>query len=167
VDDRFVPLAKYLRATAAPLPAPRASDMMASATAEFAPSMSPAIVDFAHAGIVADLTMMRLAALEAFERNARLLIADLAHDVLGRELALAPTDIDALVTRALAAFARSEPVAVAVAPNDCDRVHTPLPIRADPALSVGDLVVYVDDGAFESPFAFRLADALARLERDA
>jgi hypothetical protein len=38
-------------------------------------------------------------------------------------------------------------------------------VSIDPALEVGDLVVDVRDGAFESRFTFRLEAALERAER--
>lgn len=106
--------------------------------------------------------MLRLEVMEAFERKARRLVDDLAHDVLARELALAPVDVRALVDRALTAFAEHEPIALAVASSDVERVRTSLPVRADSGLDAGDLIVYVRDGAFESSFAFRRADAVER-----
>ncbi|GAC1302856.1 MAG: hypothetical protein NVSMB19_12460 [Vulcanimicrobiaceae bacterium] len=169
--ERFISLAACLRAPgagalAAPTAegreiAPLGAGVTPPANAH-ANANANAGVAFAHADVVHELTMLRLAALEAYESATRRLIADLAHDVLGRELALAPVDIEALVARALAAFADLEPIALAVAPADRERVRAPLPVRADATLAAGDLVVYVRDGAFESPYAFRLADALQR-----
>jgi hypothetical protein len=111
----------------------------------------------------ASLALLRLAALEAFERAAARLLEGLAHDVLGRELRLAPADVEALVARARAAFATSGPVAIEVSATDATAVaeRFDLPVRIDPALAPGDIVVRVRDGAFESPFAFRLASVLA------
>ena len=171
MDDRFVALATYIRATPASTPPatgqPESVPLSLQAKIETLNGVAQsnvvaARVDFAHADIVHDLTLMRLAALEGFERATRRLIADLAHDVLARELALAPADIEALVARALAAWSDHEPIALAVAPADRERVRAPLPIRTDPTLASGDLTVFVRDGAFESPFGFRLADALER-----
>ena len=110
--------------------------------------------------LTSDLTMVRLAASEAFERRARRLVATLARDVLARELALAPADIEALVGSALAAFAEHDPIAISVAAADADRVRADLPFRIDPQLHPGDLIVHVADGSFESPLAFRLAEAV-------
>ncbi|GAC1306848.1 MAG: hypothetical protein NVS2B3_02610 [Vulcanimicrobiaceae bacterium] len=110
--------------------------------------------------LVGELTLMRLAAREAFERRARRLIADLARDVLARELALVPADIEALIGSALVAFADYEPVALSIAAADAGTIRSDLPIRIDAQLERGDLTVHVRDGAFESPFAFRLASTL-------
>lgn len=119
--------------------------------------------DFAHADIVHELALMRLAAREAFELAAIALLESLARDVLARELTAAPAEIGALVERALGAFAASEPVGIAVARVDRERVHAAVPVRVDDDLQAGDLVVDVRDGALVSSFAFRLEDALARV----
>ena len=126
------------------------------------PQIVRSVVDFAHADIVHELALMRLAALESFERAKDALLEALAADVLGRELALAPVDVEALVRRAVARFADLEPVSIAVAPSDAERVHALLPMRIDAALEAGDLIVDVRDGALESTFLFRLQSALDR-----
>jgi len=170
VDERFLPLATYIRAARTSAAAAAAGTDVPAVTPPAAaplPSVVPHVVDFAHADIVHDLTMMRLAAGEAFEGAMRRLIADLAHEVLGRELALAPADIEALVARALAAWTQHEPVALVVGPADRDRVRAPLPVRTDATLAAGDLIVYVRDGAFESSFGFRLEGAIERAARGA
>ena len=113
------------------------------------------------ARIASDVALMRLAALEAFESGTERLLRALAEDVLARELALAPADVAALAARALAAFVEHEPVEIAVAPCDAERVRAPVAVRADAQLAPGDLVVRVRDGAFESTFAFRASAALA------
>jgi hypothetical protein len=114
--------------------------------------------------VLGEIARMRLAAREAFDGASARVLADLAHDVLARELALRPADIDALVDRALAAYVEHDPVEIVVSTADVAAVsaRTTLPIRADDALARGDVVVRVRDGAFESPLAFRVAHALAR-----
>ena len=77
----------------------------------------------------------------------------------------APADLDALAARALRAFAESEPLALVVAPADAERVSSPLPVRVDPALVAGDLLVAVRDGEIDARFALRLAEATADAER--
>jgi flagellar biosynthesis/type III secretory pathway protein FliH len=120
------------------------------------------MLDFAHADVVGELALMRLAAIEAFEGLAQRCVRLLASEVLFRELALAPVDLEALVKHALERFAEHAPIAIAVSEADAERVRAPLPIRVDPTLAAGDLVVEVRDGAFEARFAFRLEDALRR-----
>jgi hypothetical protein len=89
----------------------------------------------------------------------------LARDVLARELRTAPADLAALAAAASAAFGAQEPVALVVSPADAASLAevSALPVRVDPALAAGDLVVEVRDGAYESPLRFRLERALAEL----
>ncbi len=119
------------------------------------------MLDLARADIVQELALMRLAALEAFERATADLLASLAQDVLARELAIAPADLGALAARALAQFAEHEPIAIVVAPGDAAAFETPLPVRVDASLDAGDLAIDVRDGHFESRFALRLREAVA------
>jgi hypothetical protein len=155
VVERFVPLAAFVRGAAS-----------AAAPVGAIPSpTSPArhnVIDFAHADVVHELTLLTLAAREAFSHAAARLLGELASEVLARELLLAPADIIALVERALAAFAQHAPVAIAVSAQDAERVRAAVPVRIDSGLGAGDLIVDVRDGTFESTFAFRLEDAVAR-----
>jgi hypothetical protein len=159
VHERFISLTALVRGA----PAPAASTSVASVPAPSAPRA----VDFAQAGVVHELALMRLAAMEAFEGLAHRALRLLASDVLFRELALAPADVEALAKRALERFAEHAPVAIAISEADAERVRLPIPVRVDPALCAGDLVVDVRDGAFESHFSFRLEDALLRAEASA
>jgi hypothetical protein len=154
VDESFVPLATFVRGTSI-APPPRALDPL--------PSVANVVADFAHADLAQELALMRLAAIEAFERSTTRLLRALAEDVLARELAIAPVDVAALVTRVLARYTEHEPVEIVVCPRDAERVRVPLPLRVDAELVSGDLVVVVRDGAFESHFAFRLDAALERI----
>jgi len=167
-----MPLSTLVRAgTSAPArqpapPAPAPPHAMPSAfTAPDPPTLQVVrnVRDFAHADVVHELALMRLAAREACERAVTTLLEAFARDVLARELALAPAEIDTLVRELLATAAASEPVEIAVSVADRERVHAALPIRVDETLVAGDLVVEVRDGALVSTFAFRLEDALARV----
>lgn len=165
MDERFIPLAAFVRAASRPAE-PRTSAAPAAAAAAPAPAAAaarefePRRAEPPHAETVQELALMRLAALEAYERAWRRLLDSLAHEVLARELRLAPPDIAALASRALQAFAEQEPLALVLAPQDAQRVALDLPVRADPALEPGDLVVEVRDGELESRFAFRVRRAL-------
>jgi flagellar biosynthesis/type III secretory pathway protein FliH len=119
------------------------------------------MLDIARADVAQELALMRIAALEAFERASADLLGRLARDVLARELALAPADLCALAARALAVLADHEPIALVVAPGDVAALQTTLPVRADAALEPGDLIVEVRDGAFESRFALRVNETVA------
>lgn len=167
--EKFVALATLIRAgrvaesTTAPQDAPSALQAIVPEPVPASPHVARNVRDFAHADVVHELALMRLAAREAFEHAAIVLLETLARDVLARELSTAPADIEALVERALGAFAACDPVGVAVARVDRERVHAAVPVSVDDDLDAGDLVVDVRDGALVSSFAFRLDDALARV----
>lgn len=175
--EGFVALAAILgggRASAARPPgsaqSPAVTDSRERATDEReAPSDEPARgggppgpSGWAAAPVVEELARMRLAAREAFERGTVRLLAALADDVLARELRLADCDLAALAARVLAAAGAAEPVVLVVGESAAVQLaEVGLPVRRDAALGPGDLIVEVRDGSLESPFAFRLAGALA------
>lgn len=109
---------------------------------------------------VNELARLRARAAEAYEVRVETMLADLATTVLARELSLAPADIADLVRRALSDFAASGPVAVRVSPEQADALSTTVPVVADEALSVGDLIVDVQDGALDLRLGTRIAAIL-------
>ena len=160
--ETFVSLASYVRGGAAAEPPPVAESVPVQGVAAIPPaSVAGCGVEFVHAEVHSGLTLVRLAAFEAFERAKMSLLAALAQEVLGRELALAPADVEALVARAGECFREFEPLSITLSAADAARVGTSLPTFADASLEAGDVVIAVRDGAFESLFRFRLQAALA------
>jgi flagellar biosynthesis/type III secretory pathway protein FliH len=161
VVEGFVSLAAFLRGgVAAENAEPTRTPVVADPQQ---PVESAAPCDaYAHATTIRELTLLRLAAFEAFERAATALLATFASDVLGRELALAPVDVEALARAAIASYGEAEPVTIVLCASDAERVSTELPVRVDPSLAAGDLIVEVRDGALESQLSFRLAAAVER-----
>ena len=156
MDDRFVTLASLVVIPAlAPSPVATVASPVAAA-----PRGSKPALDIARADIAQELALMRIAALESFERASADLLGRLARDVLARELALAPVDLCALAARALAALSDHDPIALVVAPDDVAAFESALPIRSDATLHAGDLIVEVKDGAFESRFALRVCETV-------
>ncbi len=167
----FVPLARLLARDAAAGPAAYASE---GTPVDASPARGPvapprdrdestdvpggAIPD----AVARELGLLRLASLEAFERLTSRLLESFAAEVLGRELALAGSDVDALAARVLSQLPDLEPVALVLSPSDARSVRSGVPIRVDAALPAGDFSVDVRDGSIESTFAFRLASALER-----
>ena len=163
MQGTFVPLAAMLRAArvpSAPLATPAAISQPQHNVPDVRERETPPDPGFARE-VCAQLTLARLAACEAFERAATRLVDLLARDVLARELALAPADVAALVARVRALFERDEAVTVVVAPCDAERIASGVPLRADPALEPGDVVVEVRDAAIDARFELRAADAVA------
>lgn len=165
MDERFIPLVAFVRgsnAVAGTVPEAAAAAPEAMATGLPLPADPRDSAEFAYAPVVRELTLMRLAAHEAFERSKGSLLAALAEHVLGRELALAPAELKVLVARVLEASRELEPVSLALCAVDAERIRTPLRTRIDPSLRPGDFIVEVRDGALESPLRFRLRAALER-----
>lgn len=168
MPDDFVPLAVLLGGGGPDAPAAdraasaaAVAEPVAGTTAPATPAGPPPA-----AGVGAELARLHLAATEALERRAAALLEGLARDVLARELLLAPVDLRALAAAALAAFRDEVPFAFAVSPEDAERFDAALPVRTDPSLRSGDLIVEVRDGALESHLSFRLASVVRRVAYD-
>jgi hypothetical protein len=152
MPDGFVPLAEMLRAQPAPPAQATPAAPPAGAHSDDVPADSE---------LLDELRLARLAALEAYDRAVPRLLTALAQAVFGRELALAPPDLAALAAELRAHFTREEPVALLIAPSQAPPACS-LPIRRDPALRPGDLILEVRDGEIDARFRVRLAGAIAR-----
>ncbi len=126
-------------------------------TALAGPHAEPAALRaaFAH-----ELLLARCAALEAYERAVPRLLERLAQDVLGRELRLAPANLQTIANRVRRAFAAEEPVALVVSHAAALSGISGLPVRVDPSLAAEDLIVEVCDGELEARFAIRVRHAV-------
>jgi hypothetical protein len=149
--DRFVSLASLLR----PQPEPPIEPASAAAdTTDAAPVVPPAAAA-TPPEMLTECKVFRARLLDAFDHARARLVQDLAAEVLGRELELAPPAIDVLAARLI-----EIPVRLRVSPADRERVRIDLPIDVDPSLRSGDLVLIVRDGALESTLGLRLEGAV-------
>lgn len=103
-----------------------------------------------------DARLFRARLADALDAAVARLARDIAADVLVRELRLAPCDVAALVQHALN---HAPVVRVRVAPGDVLRVRD-VPVIADPALSEGDAIVELANGALDARLGVRLAVVL-------
>lgn len=109
--------------------------------------------------IVSQMRRFRAALYDAFATVRGRLLSDIACEVVGRELQLAPADIEAIVRRACAQA--EAPTCVRVHPLDapafsgwtCD-------VETDTALRRGDVVLCVRDGTIEAALGTRLEGVL-------
>lgn len=115
--------------------------------------------------LLSEIECFRVLALEKLESSLEAVIERVAHEVLSRELSLAPSDLQVLIQRALRRYEREGPIRLRVAPQDVSRVETLLPVVADSSLENGDLVVEVCDGEVESRMHVRLSCAVGRLQQ--
>jgi flagellar biosynthesis/type III secretory pathway protein FliH len=98
---------------------------------------------------------------EAVEASVETLVKDIAAEVLGRELLLAPADIERIVDRALHRFAAEEPLRVRVHSDDLSRLKCALPVLADNALRPGDAILELRNGYVDASLGVRV-EALLR-----
>jgi flagellar biosynthesis/type III secretory pathway protein FliH len=102
---------------------------------------------------------------EAVESAVQRLLNDIAADVLGRELLLAPAEIDAIVDRALRLFESECPVRVRLNAEDAAAAKLALPIAVDRELRRGDAVIELECGSVDASLGVRLATVLRQLQR--
>jgi flagellar biosynthesis/type III secretory pathway protein FliH len=161
----FVPLGEWLRAPgrtgSEDLPAQAAPAEPAAELSARAESAERAAEPLEALGL--ELAILRAAACESFENAVRRLLVRLARDVLGRELALAPCDLAALVAAARGKIDLHRPLRLVTAPAERAEFPAEYGRRSDPSLAPGDLVVEVSDGAFDATLSARLQRALEGL----
>jgi len=130
----FVPLFDAMRTAQAATPAPAVSALIAQEQ----PSAASA-----RDGAGDRIGDVRRA--EAFEAALRDLLREIAAEVLGRELALAPCDVDAVVARLCRRYALD-------------------PSRVRVATSGGDVAIECDGGWIDASLGRRLEAVLERIE---
>jgi hypothetical protein len=156
VADDFRSLASVLRARRpAALSAPVGDPVVHEPEPPPQSAAEPIAIAGEAASFCDEIALARVAVFEAYDRAGARLVDALAREVLARELALAPVDIEALARRVLLAFADDEPVALVVSPTEAPAMKAEIPVRVDPSLRAGDLVVVVRDGVIDARFALR------------
>jgi hypothetical protein len=121
----------------------------------------------AHDGDVLELArevrVFHARVIEAVETAVETLVEDIAADVLGRELLLAPCDIEAIVDRALARFSSEQALRVRVHAGDAARLQCAVPVVADERLRAGDAVIELRDGTVDVSLGTRLSTIVKAL----
>ena len=99
---------------------------------------------------------------EALDRRVHTLLADIAKEILARELVLAPADIAGLTASLLARHASASPFRMRVHSQDVLSLNAcGVPVFADESLQPGDAVVDLRNGSIDVTLATRLEDVLA------
>ena len=156
MPDEFVPLVTWLSR------AQHSEDTVAEEAAEtIVDTVLPEQTEIAEVAL-ADVRRFRAALADALEASVNDLVADIAADVVARELLLAPADLCNVVARARERFRFDEPVAIHVHP--CD-MHPALErlgnVVADSALRRGDVVVRIASGSIDASLGVRLDRAIS------
>jgi flagellar biosynthesis/type III secretory pathway protein FliH len=97
---------------------------------------------------------------EALESAIEVLRNDIATEVVGRELQLAPAEIEDIVRRAVRRFAAEGPLCIRVHPDDLEKVSCEVPSAGDCALRRGDAVLEVRTGTIDASLGVRLESVL-------
>lgn len=159
--ERFRSLASTL--LGAPEPVPSSLEEIPRDDA-LAPQDDDAQVSGSELELVREVRLFHARVIEAVEAAVETLTADIAADVLARELFLAPADIESIVDRALQRFAREQPVRVRVHDADLARVTCGVPVVADARLHPGDAVIELRSGSVDASLGIRLATLLSGLQ---
>lgn len=111
--------------------------------------------------LCSDVRRFRAALADALDYSVAQLVRDIAVDVLGRELQLAPSDLAAIVARARRRFSHEEPVAIRVHPDDVSQLDVcDLRIVADAKLRRGDAILDLSTGTIDASLGVRLESLL-------
>jgi flagellar biosynthesis/type III secretory pathway protein FliH len=158
MHDGFIPLELALRSPHVP-----ASDTEEDAESQTprepdnagGPQTAPAQSDID--GALAAARRFRAALADALALALERLLCDIAHDVLARELVLAPCDVATIAARALHRYLDEEPLRLRVHPDDVRAcVALDVGIVADQSLRVGDAVLELRCGSIDASMEARL-----------
>ena len=118
-------------------------------------------VDSAEEDVVREIRLFRARLGEALDEALAALLADIASEVLARELQLAPAQIATIVHRALERYCSEEPLRVRLHPDDlCDlRVAT----IADTNVRRGDAILELRNVSIDAGLGVRLESVLRAL----
>lgn len=134
------------------------------ASSEGIPRNDPIEVSDNERELVREVRLFHARVIEAVEASVETLTADIAADVLARELCLAPADIEAIIDRALQRFAQEQPVRVRVHDADLAGLTCSVPLIADARLRPGDAVIELRSGSVDASLGVRLAAVLSGLQ---
>lgn len=116
----------------------------------------------AEAAILRDLRLFHARIAEGVEAAVHTLLADIAADVLARELQIAPAAIASIVEGALQRYAQEHPLRVRLSPGEAARIACSVPVVADERLREGDAVIELRDGSVHATLGVRLGCVLER-----
>ena len=155
----FVPLAAMLRIAAPQSPAANDDDAVseeAVACDADARDGDPRGDDAVVVDVLRDSRLFRARLADAFDAHLARMLREIAASVLGRELRIAPCDLQTLVARVVGEMPI---VRVRVCASDATQLRD-VEIAIDPALAPGDAIVELDGGSVDARLGVRLAAVL-------
>jgi len=114
----------------------------------------------AESGLLRDVRLFHTSVIEGVEAAIETITGDIAANVLGRELHVAPADIDAIVDRALQRYLADEPLRVRVHPDEAAGLSCGVPVVGDERLRYGDAVIELRCGSVDATLGVRFASVL-------
>jgi hypothetical protein len=112
------------------------------------------------AAAIREARLFRAALADAFDLLADSLAHRLAQEVLGRELQLAPVDLQEIAARVFDRAMGAEPLRLRVSAADA-AVAVELPVVIDGALAAGDAILECRSGGIDARLTVRLAQVVA------
>ena len=153
MGEEFVPLAEFLR----PLQSPPASGPPATSGLE-----SSTIADAQDPDVLSRVRRFHAGLADALDIAVPAMLREIAHEVLGRELHLAPCDLASIVRSTLARHAGERVVTIHANPGDVPALRSAgIDCAEDPALERGDVVVCLRSGTIDLRMNARLDAILA------
>jgi flagellar biosynthesis/type III secretory pathway protein FliH len=113
--------------------------------------------DDALTDLLRDIRLFHAAVMEGVEDAIEIILADIASDVLGRELQLAPVDLAMIVHRMVQRYLADEPVCFRVHPSEAAALACDVPVVCDERLRTGDCVLELRSGHVDASLGIRLA----------
>ncbi len=152
----FLTLAAWLR----PVPAPEAP-AQEHAQESAAPLPEASLEEAAIADVLSRVRRFDAMLADALDRALVDLLREIAVEVIGRELACGPADLQIIVARALERAAPERPLAIYVHPTQRDLVQFDLPVIADPQLRSDDVRIELHGGSIDGRLGVRIEQLLA------
>ncbi len=153
MDEEFVPLWVFLRATQSDFAVESAQDLGGLVNGDrLTPESAEAI---------SSARLFRAAVADAVEATAKELLREIAHEVLGRELQLGPCDVTSIVRNALARHAGDQIVAIRAHRDDLSALSDAgIDCVADETLHRGDVILVLRSGTINMTLHSRLSAVL-------
>ena len=111
--------------------------------------------------LMRDVRLFRARLSDLLDDSVAQLRADIAAEVLARELQLSPADIASIARRVVARFLDEEPVRLRLHPGEADAVHCDIPVVGDETLRLGDAILELRNGSVDASLGVRLEGVLS------
>ena len=153
----FRSLASLLRDDGGCLESPANEDEAIECSADLADAID---AQSSLADLLREMRLFHARLNELLEQSVAALRADIASDVLARELQTSPADVAAIAKRLAARFMDEHPVRIRVHPDEAHLVDCGIPIAGDRGLHRGDAVLELRNGIVDASLGVRLQGVL-------